>query len=541
MTARVADIVAETLSAHDIRHAFGMPGGEVVTLVDALNQAGVEFTLARHETAAAIMAAGAFSVTGAPGLLVTTLGPGLANAVNGIADASQEHVPLIVISGVVDHNIRGTYTHQVVDHKKLLHPLVKASFEVETEGVGATVARAISVAMAHPMGPVHIDLAPETAAKLATADDAVVKNTPKPRPKYTPDSPEFSLVYRALEKSQRPIMIAGLDAVKDGAGPALTKLAENYQIPVLTTYKAKGTIDEDHPLSLGAAGLSPLADKTILPLVAQSDLILLVGYDPIEMRQPWCQPFKPNQHVIALGPPVADHGMHRGDLHIEGPTELILQTVLDHPEAPDTPAKWPDGAPSAAKNDLLQAFKPPTDWGPHSVFTVLQDTKPENSIVTVDSGAHRILLSQMMRFQTPNTLLQSAGFCTMGAAVPLATGARKAAPEITAISVVGDGGLEMGLGELATLRDQSLPVVIIVLQDHSLALIELKQRQAGLAQAGVKLGATRFEDIAEAFGGKGERVTSAQSLARALTAAYACETFTVIVAEIEAEAYAGRI
>ncbi len=518
-----------------------MPGGEVVTLIDALNQAGIDFTLARHETAGAIMAAGTFSVDGAPGLLITTLGPGLSNGINGVADASQEHVPLIIISGVVDHDIRGRYTHQVVDHKKLLAPLVKASFEVETVGAGGTVARAIAIAKTHPMGPVHIDLAPGTAAMSADPSDKVFKQRRIVQPGYNTYSPEFSEVRAALDDAQRPIIIAGLNAVRDDADPALTKLAETYMCPVITTYKAKGMIDEDHQLSLGAAGLSPLADKTLLPLVRSADLVLLVGYDPIEMRQPWCDPFTTDQRVIALGPAMPDHGMYHADLYVEGQTDQLIQTVLDRPDGPANSNPWPDNAPVTAKAALHHDFTPPDTWGPHTVFSVLQETKPENAVVTVDSGAHRILLSQMMHFRKPNKLLQSAGFCTMGAAVPLAAGAKTAAPEITAIAVLGDGGLEMGLGELATLRDQSLPVIIVVLQDKSLALIELKQRQAGLAQVGVKLGSTRFEEIAVACGGHGNRVTTTDAMRHALIDAYERQTFTVIVAEIEADAYVGRI
>ncbi|MBC8129744.1 MAG: thiamine pyrophosphate-binding protein, partial [Rhizobiaceae bacterium] len=161
---RVADIVAETLKAQGIGQAFGMPGGEVVTLIDALDRAGIAFHLARHETAAALMAAGASTLSGTPGLLVTTVGPGLANAVNGIADAAQEHVPLVVISGIVDRATRARYTHQVIDHAAMLRPLVKACFEIEAESAGPTVARALAIALAEPMGPVHLDLSPGTAA-----------------------------------------------------------------------------------------------------------------------------------------------------------------------------------------------------------------------------------------------------------------------------------------------------------------------------------------------------------------------------------------
>ena len=176
---RVADVVAGTLANYGARQAFGMPGGEVVTLIDALNKAGVEFLLTRQETGAAIMAAGYAAATGRPGVLVTTLGPGLANAVNGIADASQEHVPLIVLSGVVDRAVRGRYTHQIIDQSAMLRPLVKGCFEVDAVGSAAITARAIELALAHPMGPVLIELSPGTALEAA-ADQHENSDAPEP-------------------------------------------------------------------------------------------------------------------------------------------------------------------------------------------------------------------------------------------------------------------------------------------------------------------------------------------------------------------------
>src|SRR4051794_11066019 len=169
MTDRVADVVAQVLRRAGVEWAFGMPGGEVVTLVDGLQAAGIRFVLARNETAAAMMAAGNATVRGAPGLLVTTLGPGLANGINGIADAAQERIPLIVISGVVERSIRTRYTHQIIDHAAMLRAVVKASFEIEPEGAAETVLRALAIATTAPFGPVHLDISPVTAALAAPA------------------------------------------------------------------------------------------------------------------------------------------------------------------------------------------------------------------------------------------------------------------------------------------------------------------------------------------------------------------------------------
>lgn len=531
---RIADTVAATLAAHGIRHAFGMPGGEVVTLIDALEQAGIRFHLARHETAAAIMAAGCSVVGGAPGLLVTTVGPGIANAVNGIADAAQEHVPLVVISGIVDRATRARYTHQVIDQAALLRPVVKASFEVEPESAAATVARALAIATAAPMGPVHLDLSPAVAARR-DEEARPVRPERIDRPAVHPADPAVVRVRDRLAGAARPIILAGFEAARSGAGPALLAIAETLGAPVVTTYKAKGVVPEDHPLALGGAGLSPKADRLLLTLLRRSDLVLMAGYDPIEMRLGWLDPVEDPDGVVEITDAPADHAMHQAGARILGDVRATLAALAD-----GLPARtgWGDGEPAETRAALARAFADPGGWGPHAIVDALGAHAGDEAIVTVDSGAHRILLSQMWRARRPLSLLQSAGFCTMAAALPLAIGARVADPGRRVFAVMGDGGLEMGVGELATLRDLGLPVVLVVFQDESLALIAQKQAAAGLAEAGVALGATDFAALARAFGGHGRTVTSAAELSDELAATAGRSAFTLIACRFPAHAYA---
>ena len=284
--ARVADMIALSLHEAGVRHAFGMPGGEVVTLIDALQKAGIRFVLARNETAAAMMAAGASAIGGAPGLLVTTLGPGLANAVNGIADAVQERSPLIVVSGVVERPLRARYTHQVVDHAALLRPLVKASFEIEPEGASEVVARAISLATSAPPGPVHLDLSPSVAAARVRSSQVAAVAVHRLR-QINPGDPGIAALRARVQQAHRPLALAGIEALRSGAGPVLRDLVERHAVPLVTTYKAKGIVDETLPMALGGAGLSPAADAILLPLIQAADCVLLAGYDPIEMRAGW--------------------------------------------------------------------------------------------------------------------------------------------------------------------------------------------------------------------------------------------------------------
>lgn len=529
----VADTIAATLYAHGIRHAFGMPGGEVVTLVDGLDKAGIAFHLARHETAAAAMAAGASVTTATPGLLITTVGPGLANAVNGIADAAQEHVPLVVISGIVDRPTRARYTHQVIDHKQLLQPLVKASFEVEPESAGSTVARAIAIALTEPMGPVHLDLSPSVAAMTDPAP-RVCLPTEISTPTIRADDPAIASLAAALGCAQRPLILAGFEAARAGAGRAILELAEASGAPVLTTYKAKGLIPESHALAMGGAGLSPVADAVLLELVRQADLILMIGYDPIEMRLGWLDPVSDAGRLVELTAAAADHAMHHAATRILANTARATAALVS---AVRQKSSWPQGEPARARARLEEHFATPSDWGPHAIVDEINAAAGEDGLVTVDSGAHRILLSQKWRAAKPLSLLQSAGFCTMATALPLAIGAKAADPARRVFAVTGDGGLEMGIGELATLRDLALPVSIIVFQDRSLALIALKQASAGLKPAGVALGETDFAKVAEGFGGYGVRVTDANALRQELAKAETRRQFTLISCSFDADAY----
>jgi acetolactate synthase-1/2/3 large subunit len=527
-----ADLVAARLHAAGIRHAFGMPGGEVLALVAALERVGIRFVLTRHETAAGFMAEAVWHATGAPGLLVTTLGPGLTNAVNVIANAHQDRVPMLVISGCVDVALAESYTHQIIDHAALLRPITKASLRAEAGTEDLVTDKALAIALRGRPGPVHIDLPISVAEALVPARPMTIRAMP------ADSMPADTGPARALiAAARRPLIIAGLDLVGDDGAAALKALAERLGAPVLTTYKAKGLLPESHPLCIGAVGLSPKADAIVKPLIAAADLIILAGYDPIEMRQGWRQPWPADKAVIECVAEAMPHGMHSATICHEGPVVLALESLG---EARPAGAVWPDGQPAQVRAELAQAFAVPADkaWGPHHVFAIMRELAPPATVASADSGAHRILLSQMWRCEAPRLLLQSSGFCTMGGALPLAAGHALVTGRHT-LCFVGDAGLEMVLGELASLRDLALPVVVVVLVDQALALIELKQRAMQLPRQGVDFGGTDFAAVATALGGHGVSVHSAEGLRQAATAAFARPGFTVIAAQIGDRAYDG--
>ncbi len=525
-----ADIIAARLAAAGATHAFGIPGGEVLALVDGLGRAGIRFELARHENAAGFMAEGLWHVTGALPVLVATLGPGVSNAVTAVAHAQQDRVPLIFITGCVDQALAESYTHQVFDHQAVLRPLVKASFRAAPGTEALVVDKALAIARSGRPGPVHIDL------PIAVAEAPATTLPPPPAAPGAVGVPaDLDRAVALLAGARRPLVLAGLDLVNESAAASLARLIDSTGAPLLTTYKGKGLLPEDDLRVIGGVGLSPKADALVRPLMEAADLIVLAGYDPIEMRQGWRNPWPADKPVIDIVAQALPHGMHRATMTLEG----HVGTILDRLAERLSPAPvWERGEPAAVRAAFRRAFAAPDGWGPHAVFETLRAVAPSGTVATADSGAHRILLSQLWSCDGPRRLLQSTGLCTMGCALPLATGAALGSGQPT-LCFVGDAGLEMVLGEFATLRDLAIPVVVVVLVDEALGLIALKQKQMGLARAGVDLGLSDFAAIARAFGGHGATVGDRASLAREAAAAFARPGFSLLACRIDAAAYEG--
>ncbi|MEX3011486.1 thiamine pyrophosphate-binding protein [Hoeflea sp. TYP-13] len=534
---RAADLLAQRLYEAGCRHAFGMPGGEVLTIVDALQKAGIEFILAKHENNSGFMAEGVHHRTGAPGILVSTVGPGALNGVNVVANAHQDRVPLIVLTGCVDADEVLTYTHQVLDHQAVMGPITKATFRLTASGADIIADKAIGIATEGRAGPVHIDV----PISVADAEPGTVRLRRRAVASSTvpAQSADLDRAREWLRRARRPLMIIGLDALKDEAGSAILSFAESYNVPFVTTYKAKGIVPEDHPLCLGGAGLSPLADKTLVPLVQSADLVMCIGYDPIEMRTGWREMWDPAKvHVLDISAAPNHHYMHQAGLHFIADTGATIEALQAGVAAGET---WKGGEIEQAKVALAADFPADDLWGPAAVIDECRKTLPKDAIATVDSGAHRILLSQMWTCHEPRTLLQSSALCTMGCAVPLAIGARIAEPDRPVVSFSGDAGMLMVAGELSTAAELKSKVIFVVFVDASLALIELKQRQRQLGNKGVDFARHDFAAIGRAFGGNGHTVTSRAELRDAMRQALLADTFTVIAAVIDPKSYDGRI
>ncbi len=536
LSPRAADMLAQRLYEAGCRHAFGMPGGEVLTLVDALENAGITFHLTKHENAAGFMAEAVHHRDGAPAILVATLGPGAMNGINVVANALQDRVPMIVLTGCVDADEALTYTHQVMDHAQVYRSITKGTFMLTADGADIIADKAVSLANQPRPGPVHIDV------PISVADRRVSGIKRRRLAKVAPVAPGAECLEKArrwVAEAERPLAIIGLDVLYDDSRCVVRAFLEHFNIPFVTTYKAKGVVPEDHPLCLGGAGLSPLADKHLIPLVEQADLVLCLGYDPIEMRPGWREIWDPEtKRVIDISAVVNDHYMHQAGLNLVADTGATLEAIAKGNPARKT---WPRGEPELVKAALAKAFPTDEAWGPAAIIAETRAALPAETLATADSGAHRILLSQMWECSEERGLIQSSALCTMGCAVPMAIGLKLVEPDRPVISFSGDAGFLMVAGELSTAAELGGNPIFLVFVDASLALIELKQRQRQMGNRGVDFDRHDFAAMARAFGGYGHTVRNREELRASLDQALKADNFTVIAAEIDRGGYDGRI
>lgn len=532
----VSQIIGQRLYEAGCRHAFGIPGGEVLSVMRGLDEAGVKFTLVKHENSGGFMAEGAFHRSGAPGVLIATLGPGVANAVNVVANALQDRVPMLFITGCVDEDEAATYTHQVFDHAALMRPITKASLRMSAGAAQAIIDKALAIAMDDPPGPVHVDV-PISVALQEVMPARGARRVP-PAPVAPADTERFQQARAWLAAARRPVIIAGVEALHHHAQAQVEALVRELRIPLITTYKGKGIVDERSDMVIGGMGLSPLADQVVLPLVREADVVLLAGYDPIEMRVGWRNVWADDARVIEVSTTRNTHYMHQSAISFVGDIRHSL-AALGAGLAGQS--QWTEGAVADIKRAIAAIYRADEEWGPAAIVDVARALLPANTVASVDSGAHRILLSQVWQCHEPRTLMQSSALCTMGCSLPLGIGAKLAEPERPVAVFTGDACLEMTLGELATARDARAPVIVFVFADESLSLIEIKQRANGLPNLGVDFAGTDFAGVARAMGGLGFEVGSRAELAAAIRESLASDRFALISCRIPRKAYDGRI
>lgn len=532
---RVADRIAASMANYGVRHAFGIPGNDVLELIRACADHGIQFTLAKGETGAAFMAEAVTQVTGKPAACIFALGPGIANGISGVAGAGQERAPILILGGEMAANRREIYNHQAFDHVALMKPVAKYAAELNAQRPGQHVARALDIAMTHPRGPVFLNC-PADATRADSKETAAVH-----RPITTTygglAKTEAEAVTRTLSGAKRPLALIGRGVLDDARVPAAVKVfLARWGMPFLATYKAKGVVAEDHPLCLGAIALSPVTDEISLKLIAQADALMLIGFDPIELRDAWLDALPPSTATVTLDTHAQTHRIFATGTQCLGDLATMLSDLT--PAVP-RPMGWPSDVIGAHRQALAEVVRPRTPAkriSPAALFHAVSRRVTSDLLMTVDVGAHRILANHVLQCKTPGQLLQSNGLGHMGYAIPAAIGAGLATQK-PVIAMLGDGCALMSLGELALVAELQLPIVTVILVDNDLALIDLKQSKMKMDRQGVGFVAPNFEALAKGFGLAASSVDSIAAFERALDGALSSGKPHVIAANVDPAEY----
>ncbi|MCL4765603.1 MAG: thiamine pyrophosphate-binding protein [Hyphomicrobiaceae bacterium] len=532
--AKVADRMAETMRRFGVRFAFGIPGNDVLELVRACEAQGIRFVLAKSEPSAAFMADAVTQVTGAPAACIFALGPGLANGVSGVAGALMERSPVLVLGGEMAGNRRQIYNHQVFDHVSLMAPVTKWAAELNPERAAQQTAKALDIATCHPPGPVFLNCpADATRAPSKEARGAA----PETRAYGVLSPGDVEPLKAGLEGARRPVALVGRGALAHGGSERLRGFLESWQMPFFATYKAKGIVSDTHPLCMGAVALSPVIDDISLEFIRQADLVILVGFDPIELRDAWLDAWAPEQRVIGLDWTPQTHRIFACGEQYAGDVLAMLAQLT---RGARRPCGWDGAAMGEVKQKVARIVHPREPAGrisPAGLFHAVTRRVSPDLLMTIDVGAHRILGNHVLECVAPGQLLQSNGLGCMGYAIPAAIGASLAAPGRQIVAMLGDGCALMSLGELALLAELQAPVVTVVLNDDSLALIDLKQEKLALARQGVTFASPGFAEIAKGFGIAAERVDSQSDFEGALTAAMGQQRPALIEALVDPAEY----
>ena len=506
---------------------FGLPGGGPnLDVVGAAALAGLRFVLAHTETAAVIMAATYADLTGRPGAAVVTRGPGLASAVNGIAHAALDRLPVVVIADTVRLADAGRISHQRLDQAALGAVVAKAVVTIGRDRTGEAAAKAVRLALTRPAGPV-----------VALMDDSALSDpgTSDPGGERSGQASDdgVAVLAQALRGSRRPVIMLGTGAIAHTA--AIRSALAGRGIPALHTYRARGIVPDS---AAEAAGL--VTGGTMeWPLLAAADLIVGLGVDEAEMIPAAWDYAAPMLLVTGYPPNAPGSAYFPRATALDIPLPAAIAVLANRPGEHD----WPPGVGQIARSQSAlrlseAAAARPGFLSPVQVVSVVRAHVPGETVATVDAGAHMLAVMPLWEVTEPRRLLISSGLATMGFALPAAIAAALCAPARLVVAFTGDGGLGMTLAEIETAARLRLRIAVVVFNDGTLSLIKIKQRPAGQGGAeAVDFGPVSYARAAQALGAAAATVSTEKELAAALSAASVRDGPTVIDVQVDPAAY----
>lgn len=525
----VSQFLVKALENEGVEYIFGIPGEENIRIVDALIDSKIKFIPTRHEQGASFMADTYGRLTGKAGVCLATLGPGAINLILGAANAQLDSHPLVAL--VAQGGVNRSYkeSHQIIDLDTLFRPVSKWNGNILVpQATPEIVRKAFKVAQSERPGTTVIILPEDIAAEKISA-------TPLRLNKVRDSAPSPSQIERALEvinAAKAPVIIAGPGVCRDHASEALIRFSEKTNIPVATTFLAKGAFPDSHDHSLGTLGFMR-HDYTNFGL-DESDVVLAVGYDLIEYAPEKWNPHGDKKiiHIHNLPAEVDSHyylevGIQGG---IGSSLDALAQGIegLERCPAVDRKIRSLQEAEFAA-GQKADAFP----LKPGRVVADIRAAMGEKDIVLADTGAVKMWMARLYPCYHPETCLISNGLATMAFSLPGALGAKLAHPDRKVLATMGDGSFLMNSQEIETAMREKIHFVILVWVDEHYGLIKWKQELDLGRSAFVKFTNPDFVKQAESYGAKGYAIQSAQELLPILKQALAEDTVSIIACPVD--------
>jgi acetolactate synthase I/II/III large subunit len=532
-----AEKLVQALEREGVERIFGLSGGAAIPIFDALVDSKIQLVLTRHEQGATHMADGLARASGRPGVVLVTSGPGATNTVTGLLTANMDSAPMIVITGQTLTGNLGKDAFQEADVTGITYPVVKHSYLIKDPAdIPRVVKEAFHIATTGRPGPVLIDVPKDVSSAPCNAPFVDLKDLQLPgyRVPGRGNAERIARAAELLRAAKRPVLYVGHGAVISGAGKAVMALAEKLRSPIVNTLLGKGAADETHPLHLGMLGMhgTAYANKA----VADCDLIMSIGARWDDRVTSKVDAFCPKAVKIHVDVDASEFNkVLRPEVCIEGDARLVVEDLLPLVDAGDTGA-WLRQCNAWRKQYPLRY---PKQGGLHAqhVLDRLNTLTQGTAIITADVGQHQMWAAQFCRTTTNRHWITSGGAGTMGFGFPAAIGAKFARPESEVWAVVGDGGFQMTMCELATAAVNKVGVKVLVINNNYLGMV--RQWQEAFFDnrlSGVDLeGNPDFVKLAEAYGVKGIRIRRPADIDRRLKEARDHEGPVVVVAEVVKE------
>lgn len=513
-----ADLIVDSLINHDVEYIFGIPGAKIDRVFDTLEDKGPKLIVARHEQNAAFMAQGIGRMTGNPGVVITTSGPGVSNLATGLVTATDEGDPVLAISGQVKRSDLLKRSHQSMKNVAMMEPVTKYAVEVnDPNTLSETIANAYREAKSGKPGASFVSIPQDVTDSLVSVKAIKPLTDPKLGSASVDD---INYLAQAIRNAQLPVLLLGNGASTSKVTQAIRQLLTAVKLPVVETFQGAGIVSREleEDTFFGRVGL--FRNQPGDMLLKKADLVIAIGYDPIEYEaRNWNAEISARIIVIDVAQAEIDTYFQPereliGD--IADTIQLLLPAINGY-SLPKTSVAYLQNLKKNVVEDVK--FDRKTKDGlvhPLDVIDVLQDNTTDDMTVTVDVGSHYIWTARYFKSYEPRHLLFSNGMQTLGVALPWAISAALIRPNTTIISISGDGGFLFSAQELETAVRFQLPIIHLIWNDGKYNMVEFQEEMKYGRSSGVDFGPVDFVKYAESFGAKGYRVDGKESFEQIL-------------------------